>query len=288
MHPAAADAAAEDTLAAYATAAPLAGKSVGHTSVAWKLKLDGNLEAAYKPRSHRGGARYRGEIAAYRLAQALGLPNVPRAIPRSFSLTALRGALEPGSAARDLLDNEVVADASGAVTGALIPWITGLEFLPLETDEWGMRWRGWLGGGEVIPDDQRALAAQISTMIVFDYLTGNWDRWSGGQIGIDRKSGTLLFLDNDGAFFDPPPPAQLAQQLARLTKIWCFPRRFVAALRRLDENAALAAIGEESPGAPLLSPRVLRGLEDRRTGALSIVDAKISERGEARVLPFDE
>ena len=42
--------------------------------------------AAYKPRSKLplGDHRYKGEIAAYRLAVALGLDNVPRAIPRAL------------------------------------------------------------------------------------------------------------------------------------------------------------------------------------------------------------
>ena len=41
-------------------------------------------------------------------------------------------------------------------------------------------------------------------MIVFDYLTANWDRWSGGNVAEDSANGKLLFVDNDGAFYDPP------------------------------------------------------------------------------------
>src|SRR5579862_5954081 len=43
--------ASPDSLPAYASAAPVGGKSVGHTSVVFKLKLEGDLAAAYKPRS---------------------------------------------------------------------------------------------------------------------------------------------------------------------------------------------------------------------------------------------
>jgi hypothetical protein len=284
----------------YATAAPVSGKSIGHTSVVFKLKLDGGLEAAYKPRSRRGRDRYRGEIAAYRVGIALGLNNVPTALPRSFSLTSLQAALGDGGPARELFDKEVVADSDGQVPGALMPWIPKLEFLPLEGEPWRARWNQWLasevgpGADELAegPDagsagiGARSLAAQMSTMVVFDYLTGNWDRWSGGQIGIARATGTLLFLDNDGAFFDPPPAGPLASQLARLIKVWRFSRGFVGALRTFDPVAAKAALGDDGRGVELLTPSMRKGLEERRKRALAIVDAKIAERGEASVLAF--
>jgi hypothetical protein len=280
-------AASTPPLSAYASASPLSGKSVGHTSVVFKLKLEGGLEAAYKPRSHRGHDRYKGEVAAYRLAVALGLPNVPLAIPRSFPVTSLRAALGDATPARELFDHEAVADSNGSIAGALIPWIPKLEFLPLESDEWSTRYRPWLTGDAGMAEDQRALARQISTMVVFDYLTGNWDRWSGGQIGIDRSTGTLLFLDNDGAFFDPPPSGPLASQLARLAKISRFSRSFVGKVRALDPNATRAALGDEQPGVPLLGGHALAEIDARRRRALGIIDAKLVELGEAQVLTFE-
>jgi hypothetical protein len=48
-------------------------RAVGHTSVVLKLGYAGGARAAFKPASRRGGGRYRGEIAAYLLAKALGL-----------------------------------------------------------------------------------------------------------------------------------------------------------------------------------------------------------------------
>src|SRR6478735_5009080 len=69
---------------AYRSRDPIGGKSIGHTSVVFKVKLEGGLDAAFKPRSRRGNGRYRGEVAAYRLARALDLDNVPRAMVRPF------------------------------------------------------------------------------------------------------------------------------------------------------------------------------------------------------------
>jgi hypothetical protein len=263
--------ASSTTADAFADARPLKGKPIGHTSVVFKIGFEGGLDAAYKPRSRRGKDRYKGEIAAYRLGRALGLSNVPPALPRSFELKKLRDAFAANPAAVELLDKEAVADPDGMLPGALIPWIPKLEFLPLESAEWRGRWQAWLKSGATIPDDDRALAAQISTMIVFDWLTGNWDRWSGANVGIDRATNTLLYVDNDGAFFDPAPPQPLAEQLALLKKVERFSARFTDALAKLDPPALAAAMGEEKPGSPLLSAKVLHAIEQRRRTALDLM-----------------
>ena len=261
---------------------PASGKSVGHTSVVFKVKLKNNLEVCFKPESKRGKTRYRGEIAAYRLAISLGLHNVIPAVPRTFDAAELASALDTN--ARELFQKEgVVRD--GNIRGAAMTWITKLEFLPLETPAWRTRWSSWLGAGE-IPDDQRVLAAQISTLLLFDLMTGNWDRWSGANVGIDRATNTLLFVDNDGAFFDPPPPAPLASQTAMVNKAERFSKSFVAALRKLEPVALSDAIGEDMPGTPLLSAKVLAGVDERRRKALAHIDDLVAKRGEAAILVF--
>ena len=270
---------AGDGPGSYATAAPVGGKSVGHTSVVFKLGLEGGLTIAYKPRSARGDHRYRGEVAAYRLARALSLENVPLAIPRAFDYAALQSVV-----GREPIFGEVVKEPDGSVRGALIPWIKGLEFLPLENAEWLPKWRGWLRSGGAIPDDQRALAAQISDVLAFDLVTGNWDRWSGGNVGIDRARGLLLYVDNDGAFFDPPPVKEMKWPTALFEGVDRFSRRFVGALRGLDLRSAL---GEEAPGEPLLPARVMAQTEARRRRVLAVIDAKIAKLGEPSVLAFE-
>lgn len=266
--PVAASATATATAAAidgFATALPVSGKAIGHTSVVFKLTLVGGLVAAFKPKSKRGPQRYKGEIAAHRLAVALDLRNVPRAIPRAFPSGALRAALT-ASGASALFDAEVVAEG-GLVRGALLPWLDQLELVPLEGEPWRSRWAGWLKDG-VVPDDQRAFAADIATMLVFDYVTGNFDRWSGGNIGRDKATGRLLFIDNDGAFYETPHPAALARQLELVRSAQRFSKSFVKSLGALDAPALRAALGDEAPGQPLLSERVLAGVDARRAIAL--------------------
>ena len=246
------------------------------------------MVAAYKPSSKRGPSRYKGEIAAYRLATALGLPNVPPAIPRSFPLAGLLAALGgKDTDAGGLLAREALPDEKGEVAGALIPWIPRLGFLALEAEPLLGEWKGWLGASGEVPADKRSVAAQVSTMIVFDYITGNWDRWSGGNVGHDAQSGTVLFIDNDGAFYETPPRGPLADQKKRLEAVARFSRSFVGRLRALDAKALAAAMGDERDGVPLLAGKAVAGAAKRRDEALRIIDARIARDGEPKVLVFE-
>jgi hypothetical protein len=269
---------------AYVTALPTAAKSIGHTSYVLKLKLVGGAVAAFKPRSRRplGERRYKGEIAAYRLAVALGIDNVPRAIPRSFDAAPLRALLGAS------FDREAIVDADGKVRGALMPWIESYRVLPLEEAGQRARWEPWLFDPRAeVPEAARRLASAVSTMIAFDYLTANWDRWSGGNVAEEGADGRVLYVDNDGAFYEWPDAHQLARQRRELERVVRYSRRFVAALRALEDETLERAVGDEEPGAPLLSERARAGVEARRKTVLSIIDARVGDAGEAAALPFE-
>jgi hypothetical protein len=268
---------AEPTEAAdpYATATPISAKSIGHTSYVLKVTLEGGLAAAYKPASTLplGRHRYKAEIAAYRLARALGLENVPRAIPRAFSAAALHDTFPTPQGATDF-GLKAIVDPAGLVHGALIPWINDYRVLPLEEPSWRARWESWLMNPEArIPDAEEGLAASISTMLVFDYITANWDRWSGGNVARAGADGVLLFVDNDGAFYEHPAQEPLAAQLARIRRVARFSQSFVSALQGLDDAKLRAAFGDEAPGTPLLSDPVIAAVESRLRKVLGVIDA---------------
>ncbi len=276
-----------DRVAPFASATPRVGKSIGHTSVVFRVDFDsdgGALRAAYKPESKRGHKRYRGEVAAYRLARLLKLTNVPPAAVQTFKRDVLRAAMSSDAHALALFDDEVI-DRGGRVFGALMPWIDKLEFTPLESPLERARWKKELTAGGELTEDRRALVAQISNLIVFDSLTGNWDRWSGANVGIDKATGTLLFVDNDAAFFDPIPPA-FAAQMAVLRGTDRFSRSLIGRLRNYDALTMADALGDEEPNASLLSPRAVAAADQRRKDVLAIIDEKIAALSEAAVLFF--
>ena len=70
---------ARDVDAPFLSGVPTSAKSIGHTSVVFKIELSTGVKAAWKPASRRGPVRYKGEVAAYRLARLLAITNVPRA-----------------------------------------------------------------------------------------------------------------------------------------------------------------------------------------------------------------
>ena len=273
---------------AFFSAKPVSGKSIGHTSIVFKLGLEGGHDAAYKPRSKVGNERFRGEIAAYRLARAWGLRNVPPAVFRAFPASSLKSVMD--DKASGVFAEQVVVEPDGNVRGALIPWISHLEFMPLEKDPDRAKWKAWLEGPSLdtaaMATCDRDLARQVSTVIAFDVLTGNWDRWSGGNIGNGLGSGctTVLYIDNDGAFFDPVPKLFFEPQVAELKKVRRFSQSFVAALRGTSEDALRAAIGDESPGHPLLPERVMTAFFERRKLVLDVIDTATKKYGEAAVL----
>ena len=236
------------------------------------------MKCAWKPSSRRAPRRYRGEIAARRLAVALGIrENVPPAFPRAFRDAELRPVL-----AGELYGEEAIVE-NGVVRGALIPWIDKLEFLPLESD---LAWKTWLKRGAAIPEDKRTIAADTSTMVAFDFLTGNWDRWSGGNIGFDRAAGRVLFIDNDGAFFEVVPKDALARARRHIAEIDRWSRSFVAHVRALDDAALAKALGDEPPGTPLVSAKVLAGVASRRDEWLRAIEDKRADAGDDETLQF--
>lgn len=98
-------------------------------------------------------------------------------------------------------------------------------------------------------------------MIVFGYITANYDRFSGNNVGIDSQTGMLIFLDNDTGFLNPQnlngwgwPTLEKAQR---------FSKALFDQLQSLTKEELSAVFGEELPGKPLLHPTVVNDVWDR-------------------------
>lgn len=264
---------------------PRTATSIGHTSVVFKVVLPDGRKAAWKPDALKRRGRYRGEVAAYRLGVALGLEaNVPPACLQSFSTKALTSALAGDSRGMNLLLDEVVTDGL-VIHGALLPWVEGLQLWSLEKDPARTEVRGWLHDAP-IPDAMRDRARQASALVVFDHLTTNWDRYSGGNVGLDRTGTTVLFIDNDAAFMTSPPAASVAASRARLAATTRFSRRLVERLEALDEPMLAKALGDED-GHALLDPAAIHGLDLRRQEVVRAIAARRKTDGDDATLFFD-
>jgi hypothetical protein len=267
------------------TSSPLGGKSIGHTSVVFKLELSNGKKSAWKPNAKKVKGRYRGEVAAFRLAEALGIDNVPPACLRVFDASSAAAALAANDEAAKLFGAEAIVE-DGKVYGAVIPWIDGLQFWPLEKEPLRSEARTWLTAGKEIPKAKLDLARQTSTLIAFDYLTGNWDRYSGANVGMDRSGSHVLYVDNDAAFMEPPPKDSVARNKALLAATDRFSRSFVERLRALDAERLAATFGIEAPGRPLLSRASVAAVVRRQRELIAAVDTKVAAHGENETLYF--
>ena len=234
-------------------------KSIGHTSVVFRIitsKGGINTHAVLKPKTNRlWGLRYRGELAAYRLAQALLLPNVPPVWTfrtKTWLLELVAGTPLTKYMAKQYVSPHTRQDE---IFGVVIPWIEGYTEYPLEKPKQAAIWHGWLQGTLGIPSHQTTLAKEISNLLIFDYITGNFDRWSGENIAYDKNTGMLLFVDNDGAFL---PRVDSLHAWRRVQNVKKLSKTLVACLRTITLEKLRIVFGEESPSHPLLPDRTIQ------------------------------
>lgn len=275
-------------------------KSVGSTSVVLKVPLDGGLYGAFKPETRKHGDRWRAEVAAYRLSRALGIDNVPVSVPRPTKLSALEASSKSASMRR-ILREQVIAGDDGRVRGAMIAWVHGLSRLPLENDPLFTAFGEWLSQtppkkllelrvGKTARKrvhDAAPLAPQISTLIAFDHLTGNRDRWSGHNVLVDVTGTRLVFLDNNLAFDAALDVAATKKRAFMLNRVQRFSRSFLQKARALGREQLVMALGRDDRDEPLLTDAQIDAVFARRDELVAWVDELIAKYGEDRVLCFD-
>ncbi len=248
----------------------------GNTSINLHAHLAGPVDGGYKPSEARHVEHYRAEIAAFRVAQLLGIERVPPAVLR----------IVPASVIPDAQALGIVVDANGNTRGAMIYWVPVLHHIDLESPDMVARWSAWLRVNSEIPPEERPRAEEISTLIVFDYLIGNWDRWHGTNTLVDGQN-HLVYRDNNGGFFEPFDAQRRAIVWAWLRRVQCFSRSVIDRVRALTEPLLRAAMATDSePGNPLLSNRQIASFMGRRDELLMYVDTLVAVYGESAVYTF--
>ncbi|MBC7171206.1 MAG: hypothetical protein H5U40_02200 [Polyangiaceae bacterium] len=279
-------------------------KGSGGRSLGFKITLRDGTRGYFKPEQSFSAAHWWSEVAAYYVDRELGFGRVPPLVGRRFGWKELRAA-----AGDDRRVRELAIAADGTVRGAFIGWVDGgLEplGLPREWERWvrvraGLgttpyqrpaEYRAMLGGSRdegleaLDPRRRRAeaspepaeRAAELSDLIVFDYLIQNVDRWGGGFTNVRTRgaNGPLVFLDN-GAGFWPDPRLPLME--ARLRHLERFRRGTVEALERFDLARLEARIARD-PLAPVLSAKQLGDLGGRVEALRAHIGAMRAQHGE--------
>jgi hypothetical protein len=264
--------------------------NTGGASISLRLEFENGARAAFKPEQLNWQSMPRKEVAAYRIDRLLGLSAVAPAIGREFGAAELFDKLDPDFAwVLPRLKTEIV-QRDGRVRGELSWWIPEIKYavvggFRVDSVEGIVTWKRYLAAGAPIPHREWSMAAQLSDMVVFDFLINNPDRWSGGNVRTDEDQRVLYFMDNTMAF--APMPAGSVKSRTYLSRVEKFSRAHIRALRGLDESRLRAALGEDTaPFEELLTAEEIDSLLSRRAFILAYVDGVLAAHGEANVLVF--
>jgi hypothetical protein len=281
----------DEMLLAPLAATPVTGLKLNHggTSLSLRLDFQSGARAAFKPQQTHPQSDPRREIAAYRIDRMLGIGHVPPAKSATFAIADLIAAAAPD--ARDYTEQRFAEEAiahGGKVSGEVSWWIPEIrdamigEFRVDEPN--GMaQWVPLLQAGTPVPDELASLVEQLSTVIVFDVLIDNADRWTGNntKCSVDRRA--LYFMDNTLAFSNFTLGHE--SNLLPLHRISKFSKKLVKRLRTLTYTSVQKAIeSPDDPLGPLLEPAEIRALLARRDHLMRYIDGLSTELGENVVL----
>lgn len=262
----------------------------GGSSISMRLDLENGARAAFKPVQTNLQTVPRREIAAYRLDRLLGIGAVPPAIGRQFPLTELLSAVDEGSRVfLPRLRAEMTAE-DGMVAGEVSWWIPVIDRaringFEIDKTDGIVTWKRYLAIHGEVPSADVSLVRQISTMIAFDFLIDNVDRWSGSNARISEDGSVLYFMDNTLSFSSSPTGHRKSRTY--LERVQKFSKSFVKSLRELDEASLRAAVaGDTGPFPYLLSDSEITAVLGRREHLLAYVDKLIETHGSAAVLAF--
>lgn len=255
------------------------------SSLTFRLFFHDGSSAAYKPDQYHDGSRPRKEIAAYRINCALGLHRVPPATSRVIPLRKLLRRLVHSD--HDLIPR-IRKEARvwyGLLRGEVSWWIPKIRYLRINTRRARQEYEGWLDAARPLPPDKAEWAAQISTMIVFDYVINNVDRFTGGNTMTTADGKFLYFMDNTFSFF--PTPRRNNENLTRLRRVQRFSARLYRALKRLTPARLSAEIAKEGKAPwPILYRSEFNAVIRRKDTAVNHIEKVIAEFGRKKALSF--
>lgn len=267
----------EDDILAALRNAPLQGnfRNYGNTSVNIRVDFPGPIDGSYKPSEARHEEHWRAEIAAFRLNQLLGLERVPPAVFRSVAEEDLPTGERYG-----------VTFTDGVSRGAMIYWVPVLRPSGVGSPESLAYWSARLQARAPIAPEERSRAEEVSTLIVFDFLIANWDRWNGLNTLADGQN-RLVYRDNNGGFQVPLRPMRYQRVLGWLHQTQRFSRSVVDRARGLTLESLRDAMADDCDDrGVLLHDDQLQGVLDRRDTLVRYVDGLVARFGEDEVYAF--
>lgn len=219
--------------------------------------------------------QWRPQVALYRLARRLELPQVPETIASRISLQALVGASD--DVARRRIRDEIAVLPDGRVPLA----ITLLPERPTTTrgSKYSLEASAWARAAEADappPADASLATEGYVAHVALDYLTGNLFRRSVAQ----EADGRLWLLDNRGAFTEHPDPRAVDIELDKLKRAQRHPAALLRTLATLDERTLDEDLRAGSYEEWLVHRRPIAEVLQRARALRGLVMARSAERGE--------
>jgi hypothetical protein len=258
----------------------------GGSSLSFRIEFADGSRAAWKPTQTNTQTIPRKEVAAYRLNRLLGLNAVPPAAPRAVSREDILTHLHPESIPFiPRIEAETIFGPGGKTVGTASYWIPVIKDSGFDTPQGQQLAQTWLSQGQYIPADQRDMAAQLSDLVVFDFLTANPDRLSGGNMKMSPDGKQLYYMDNTMSFFVEPTGKEKNREA--LMKVQRFSRATYAALERISVPTLERVLSEET-GTPyeILTPAEIEAVVARRDVVRQYVAVLIDQFGSTDVLAF--
>ena len=289
----------------------------GGSTLTFKCVRDGEKVGAFKPLQTRRQSNFRSEIAAWRLCQMLecdfDIPwNRPVRIDHgTFETLYNRSTSSKKTSYRsgfgDLIWQK--EDGKSWLYGTLKDWVPDFTMFPIEMST---LWKPWLSQknfmetfpelanalapigrsanvSKLLPEllrqspelTTKQLASQISQVLVFDFLTENWDRFSTSPsywgVNCQFKNNRIVSIDNGASF--PIFTNQKVAERFRMTER--FSPRLIENLRGLDKERTLNLLFPE-PSAE--ETKRFEIFWKHRTEVLERVDALVAQYTEEKVM----
>jgi hypothetical protein len=258
----------------------------GGSSLSFRVEFADGSRAAFKPAQTNLQTIPRKEVAAYRLNRLLGLNAVPPAAPRMVSRDELLSHLTgEAQALIPRIRAETLFNPIGKTAGVMMYWIPELRDSGFDTPA-GLQVRTeWLSQGNPIPLEKQELAMQLSNLVVFDFLTSNPDRYSGGNMKMSPDGSHLYFMDNTMAFFLDPTGNEKTRPVLLATQR--FSRHLFRALDRLSIGTLQQLLAQEKDSPyEILTLSEMRAVVARRDVVKKHVEGLVAVYGEPAVLAF--
>jgi hypothetical protein len=267
---------------------PIVKVTVNHggSSVSLRLHLKDGASAAFKPDQVYYQSMPRKEIVAYLVNRALGLARVPPATHRLIPRRVLFSKMRTLNWRKRRLRRDIKVRRNGMVAGEVSWWIPQIRHLPLGKWKARKRWYEWLKAYKRFPKHHYCMAAQLSVMLIFDFLIDNLDRFSGRNVCASMDGKHLYFMDNTLSFF-PRNPRGSKTVRTGLWRVQRFSKKMYGRLKAL-KPARFQRMLEADEDAPwkLLAEREVRMFLRRRAFALKYIHRMIALYGWEKTMVF--